>query len=305
VLNLDAENELEVGRGYAATRHIQRIVERERRNLLGTLVAQGDIVVGATELSAEEAERVRGLPGLAWSPTPSALTLLAQAGARPSAAPDFETLRTVNARAFAADVRSPLRAEAFEKHLVRDREQALAQLSRPAAEGWLVRRTFGAAGRGRRRIRAGKPGASELAWLARGFQSGPLIIEPWVTITREFTRSGWVNTDATVHSAAPCLQATTAAGAWTATECADAGALARGEDARLEEAFFSAGRALAEAGYFGPYGIDSYRYRSNGPGSPEILNPLSEINARFTMDWVTGMSDRQGLEARRGWIERA
>ena len=61
------------------------------------------------------------------------------------------------------------------------------------------------------------------------------------------------------------------------------------DDSRLEEAAARAGEALARAGYHGPFGIDAFRYRS-APGAPERLNPLSEINARFTMDWSTAMA---------------
>ncbi|MAB80736.1 MAG: hypothetical protein CMJ89_15415 [Planctomycetes bacterium] len=301
VLNLDAENELEAGPGYTPARHIQRIVARERKHLFGTLVAPGDVVVEAGSTGGEESARARGLPGLAWSPTPRARALLARAGAIPVAGPTLETLRTVNGRPFALEVRATLREDGFDKHLARNLEQALALLAQPAREGWLVRRTFGAAGRGRRRIASGRPSSTELAWLVKGLRKGALIIEPWVTITQEFTRSGWVARDGHVSSAAPCFQATTREGAWRRTECAERGAITRAEDARLEGAFFAAGRALAGAGYFGPFGIDSFRHRCGGPGSAELLNPLGEINPRFTMDWVAGMSADQGRKAIRAW----
>ena len=40
-------------------------------------------------------------------------------------------------------------------------------------------------------------------------------------------------------------------------------------------------RALFEAGYFGPFGIDAYRYRDG-------FCAQSELNARYTMGFVTG-----------------
>ena len=58
----------------------------------------------------------------------------------------------------------------------------------------------------------------------------------------------------------------------------------------------AAGAALASAGYFGAFGIDAYRYRLDGR---EALNPMSEINARFTMDWTVGMVDGPEREALR------
>ena len=74
------------------------------------------------------------------------------------------------------------------------------------------------------------------------------------------------------------------AGAWTRTEQAEHAALSGEDDARLEQAVAAAGAALADAGYFGPFGIDAFRHRT---ARGEVLNPLSEINARFTMDWTT------------------
>ena len=87
---------------------------------------------------------------------------------------------------------------------------------------------------------------------------------------------------------APCFQATTPTGAWLRTEPAQRGQVARNDDLRLEQACATAGAALARAGYFGPFGIDAFRHRTPGKAGTDVLNPLSEINARLTMDWVTG-----------------
>ena len=58
---------------------------------------------------------------------------------------------------------------------------------------------------------------------------------------------------------------------------------------RLQEALEAAGRALAEAGHHGAFGIDAFLHRWKG--SVE-LNPLSEINARYTMDWALSFGQR-------------
>jgi len=195
-------------------------------------------------------------------------------------------------------VRAPLAGASFEKHVVTSLEGALERLARPAALGWLVRRTFGAAGRGRRRLHAGRCEPEARAWLVASLRQGPLVIEPWVTVTREHTRSGWVAPDGSVSLSAPCFQATTREGAWVRSERCERGSLAPGDDARLEEAAARAGAALAAAGYHGPYGIDAYHHRG---AHGEVLNPLSEINARFTMDWTTAMAEaaRAGDAGRR------
>ena len=154
-----------------------------------------------------------------------------------------------------------------------------------------MRRNFGAAGRGRRRLHAGRPTPNELAWIRASLRRGPLVVEPWVRVTREYTRSGRVSEDGDVTLSAPCFQETTASGAWTRTTLAERGAVSGTDDARLEEAAACAGAALARVGYHGPFGVDAFRYRT-APGAPTRLNPLSEINARFTMDWATAMATR-------------
>ena len=100
----------------------------------------------------------------------------------------------------------------------------------------------------------------------------------------EYTRSGWVDPAGDVLISTPCFQETTREGAWTRTQPAARGEVGREDDARLAEMMQHVGEALARAGYTGPFGIDAYRH-ANGAGHGTVLNPLSEINARFTMDW--------------------
>lgn len=286
VLNLDAEHELEAGRGYAPTKHLRAIVARERTRLVGTLVRPGDRVLTQEDCLAGSA---RGLEGVAWSPTPRALALLELAGAELRPAPSFDTLRRVNMRPFALGVRAPLARASFAKQRATSMERALELLANPAPDGWLVRRSFGAAGRGRRRIAAGRPTADEKQWLVASLRRGPLVLEPWVQITREYTRNGWVHSDGRVEVLAPGLQETTREGAWIRTASAASQDLRDEDDLRLGEAVESAGLALGAAGYFGPFGIDAFRHRAlDGRGPREVLNPLSEINARYTMDWAGG-----------------
>ena len=283
VLNLDAEEELAARHRYEPTRHLHEIIAREGARLAGSLVEPGDIVVDeCTPVGA-----ATGFEGRAWSPTPRARRLLERAGASVAEAPGMEVLRRVNARPFASDVRTTLLSPAFEKHVASDLEPVLALLARPADAGWLVRRTFGAAGRGRRRMASGKPTDPERAWLVASLRKGPLVIEPWVEVTREFTRSGFVERTGRVRIAGPCFQRTTREGAWIATKRSGAGEVQSTDDHELERATQSAGEALARAGYFGPFGIDAFRYRA---GARQLLNPMSEINARYTMDWTLAMT---------------
>lgn len=305
VLNLDAEHELEAVKHYQPTAHLRAIVARERQRLFATLVAPGDLVLDtedpshlelltergtarpASELDLERARLAGGFEGVAWCPTPRALARLASAGASISSVPNLETLRTVNARPFATAVRATLASSSFDKHVVIELESALDHLARPAPHGWLVRRTFGAAGRGRRRIASGRPDEGERLWLVASLRHGPLVIEPWVEIVREHTRSAFLASDGTITISPPCFQETRD-GAWTRTELSGPSDVERRDDAALAGAVERAGEALARSGYFGPFGIDAFHHRALD-GSGVVLNPLSEINARFTMDWADAM----------------
>jgi hypothetical protein len=251
-----------------------------------------------------------GLPGLAWSPTPSALALLAAVGARVARGPSLDILRAVNGRPLVARLQGQLGLEhgALGKLIAGDLEQALGILARPALLGWLVRRCFGAAGRGRMRIEAlggarTVPSDGECAWLVASLRLGPLVLEPWVEITAEFTRSAWLNGAGRVSVSAPCLQTTGETGAWAQSERSQRDAIGRADDVALGQALELAGAALHGAGYSGPFGIDAFRHRVPGAtGSSTVLNPISEINARYTMDWTCAMgsgapdpgSDRDG-----------
>lgn len=285
VLNLDAEHELEAPRGWQPTAKLRAIVREQRERLLGVLVGPRDLVLDEEDL-VDGRRRAAGMRGRAWLPTPRALKILAAAGAAPPSAPPLEVLQRVNRRDWAARLRAPHAEDSFEKHIALDIESALARIALPSERGWLVRRGFGAAGRGRRRIRSGKPDAGETAWLVASLRLGPLVIEPWMDLVREHTRSGLVRPDGSLLLSAPCFQTTTVEGAWTGTRRAEAGELAREDDERLAHMLETVGRELSREGYRGPYGIDAWSCRKDGR---VVLNPLSEVNARFTMDWATAL----------------
>ena len=126
---------------------------------------------------------------------------------------------------------------------------------------------------------------AELAWIDAGLRSGPLVVEPFVQITRETTRCAWLSREGALTIAGPGFQTTTPTGGWVDTAPVEARAIDDTDDARLLHALEVAGRALHADGYFGPYGIDAFWHRPLDGSPGEALNPLSEINARLTMDW--------------------
>ena len=290
VLNLDAEEELATERVYRPKQQTLQLVRTKRELLRGSLVQPGDLILDG-DTPAPDLRRAleREARVLLWSPTPSAQGLARSHGFEVPRAPAVDCLREVNARSFAAALHQALQTEELatgdlQKVVVASLESALEVLARPAKLGWLVRRPFGAAGRGRRRFHSGAQGEGEQAWLRASLVLGALVIEPLVRVEREFTRSGHVDARGHVTQRTPCLQATDSNGAWMESQAARSADLPAELDVRLDEAFFAAGLELHRAGYFGPFGIDGFTYR-NSRGEKR-LNPLSEINARFTMDWA-------------------
>lgn len=278
------------------------------------------------QLEAIERSACAQLTTTAWMPTTRAHAIAAKLGTRLSlesltaqastSTPDLATLTLANARDFTAALHARLTNEAGEVFLAGDDPKhahkkaiaptldiALELLARPAPLGWLVRRRFGAAGRGRRKLygapldsiqtSAAHLSAADLAWLEASLRTGPLVIERFVEIQTEYTRSGFVTQTGDVLLSEPCFQATNATGAWTRTERPlETGDIARADDLALSLALESAGRELAAIGYAGPFGIDAFRYSDPDRPGHTRLNPLSEINARLTMDWRLAMGDK-------------
>lgn len=271
VLNLDADFELgssgswEVPKAMAEV--LDRVTERAAR-----LLAPGDVLL-------EEGVRVpAGTVGRAWCPTASAIARLVAAGATPEEAPSVEILRAVNDRAFSAGMGQCLPGAAYVMELARVRRVLSARRG-----PWLLKRAFGAAGRGQRRVGPGPLTDADVAWVEASLRVGGLQVEPRVEIEREFVVHGMLQKDGALEVHEPLVQECDEAGTWVACRAPVGKELAPREAAQLDQSAFLVGGALAQAGYFGPFGLDAYRWvRDSGE---RVLNPRSEINARYTMAW--------------------
>lgn len=280
VLNLDADLELARPSRYSPSRAAIEANTVFRPNAL-KLLGPDDVVIDEGGRLSKE---TRGVPGRAFCPTPRALRMLAIAGAVPEAAPSLEVLRAVNSRAFACPVNEP---DAFGSRFVTDAESAIHVLSVPSPSGrWLAKRAFGFAGKGQRRVGA-NPTTADRAWIAASMRLGGLQIEPWVETTIEVAIHGSIDGEV-VRRGQPCVQQCDAFGAWQSTRLATVDELDPGESRALHDAFDETADALRRAGYFGPFGIDAFRWR-DGRGALRF-RARSEVNARYTMGYAVGMS---------------
>ncbi|MEZ6021719.1 MAG: hypothetical protein R3F17_17000 [Planctomycetota bacterium] len=161
-----------------------------------------------------------------------------------------------------------------------------------AGGSWLLRRGFGAAGRGRIRV-IETVGQAEATWIAASHRMGDLCLEPWVQVEAEYSTAGFIERDGGVEVALPRIQEVDRAGQWLASTAIERG---DGRDMELlRSATRAAGTALHQAGYWGPYSLDGFRYLAADGSTAWQL--LGDLNARFTMAW--GLSFRAELRGDR------
>jgi hypothetical protein len=279
-LNLDAEYELATIGSYTRSRAAQGFIDAHRS-------AASD-VLGAGDVLLEEFDQRRDLGGplrgRAWCPTPSALARLRAIGATPEPAPSVEVLRAVNDRAFCASLGQTLE---FARHCT-SLDQLRATLAGPdGPSDWLAKRAFGLAGRGRRKLRRSECSAADERWLIASLREGGVQLEPWLSIEAEFAVNGELTPDGELCLGAPRYEQLDEHGSWKASRDATAADLSGEEAAQLIHEARRVAAALSARGYFGPFGVDSYRYHDPASGLLR-LQPRSEVNARYTMGWTVG-----------------
>jgi hypothetical protein len=273
VLNLDAELELARTRSSYVSRLklSAQLAEfgRESRALLGP----EDVLIEPGKSHPE------GLVGRAWCPTPRALSALAAAGVAVEPHPDASVLRRVNHRLFAHELGGGL---PHQRYLT---ERApLEALLRAAERPWLLKRPLAFAGRGQMRF-YGAITDKQWAWLDVSLAQDGLIVEPLVAPTLELSMHGFLWQGGDFELGRVCVQRVTERGVFRGVRLAERGELSAFEATALVTQAERVAQALHGAGYFGPFGVDAYRYLLHGDTE---FCALGEINARYTMGFVTG-----------------
>lgn len=271
MLNLDAEFEM-AAPSYCAPRRLLAQLERYgqgARALLGPL----DVLLEA------ESQRSSEKIGRAWCPTPRALARMVQAGVEPEPHPSLSVLRAVNHRKFATDLRLGLPEQSY----VEDRASLDAVLSNQT-HPWLLKRPLSFAGRGQQRI-IGRVDATQSAWIDASLRRTGLVIEPLIIPTLEVSLHGFIWRDRRHELGRACVQQVSERGVFRSIRLLRVGELFASEEEQLIHAAEQTAVALAGVGYFGPFGIDGYRYSVDGRCG---FCALGEINARYSMGFVTG-----------------
>jgi len=283
-LNFDADDELAHPVGYAPS---QALVAR-----FGPLAARLAGLVPPQDAVIEEWNENVPIPsgtfeGRAFCPTPRALRALSSAAAATGPVPPLEVLQRVNHRAFSADLGQTLPGARFVRTW-EELEDALRFSSGP----WVLKRAFGFAGRGRQRLRSNliEPALEPFARASIEFGGG-LQVEPWVERVLDVGLHGFVAPDGAVITGDLTRQEIDDMGAWVTSSRLAGGALTPTEERSIRQEAERAAEALHRAGYFGPFGIDAFRWKLAN-GAPRF-NARSEINARYSMGWAVGMGHRR------------
>ncbi|MCG5054717.1 MAG: hypothetical protein KA712_17280 [Myxococcales bacterium] len=284
VLNLDAE--LELARPHQRpTARLAAQLAHHRALAMG-LLGPDDVLFSETGMPLVPSDPGRaastGLVGRAFCPTPRALRALRAAGVSPEPHPPVEVLRAVNHRAFAHGLGRGLHGQ----RLIRSLPEAHDLVADGGA--YLLKRPLSFAGRGQCRL-LGTVDEMARRWLVASLRDDLLLAEPLVRPLVEFSRHGFLTAAGDLRLGRPCVQEVSARGAFVSVRPAEASDLSPSEADALAEAANAVGAALAEAGYFGPFGVDAYRYAAaHGEG----FCALSEVNARYTMSFATGFPER-------------
>jgi hypothetical protein len=288
VLNLDADLELALPHGYTPRRAVLEAMKPYVALLARSVLGPEDRLVDEVFVALPASERATYI-GRAFCPTPRAVAALRRAGATPEPHPGVDVLRRVNARAFAASLGQTLPGASFVTEL--DAALVVLATSPPVGNGWRVKRNFGMTGRGQRVVTRA-PDDGDLAFLRAGMTEGGVQIEPNLSIAAEYGIHGMLDAGGDASLGVVVSQRCDARGAWLATEPIrsptqhdlETAATLRAEGERVAA-------ALGRSGYFGPFGVDSYVYRSEN-GNLDI-QLRSEINARYSMGFAIGLQGQE------------
>jgi hypothetical protein len=202
-------------------------------------------------------------------------------------APPIDVLADALSRSICVRAGLTLRGALF----TQSAEVAVARLAEPVDGGrWLVRRSWGFAGRGRLLVPFGPQTPQVLAFIKRAMTEGGLLVEPWMERTMDAALHGFLCRDGALVEGEPCIAEVNDGGVWIASRRAGSGDLALDERQALQASLRDSAAVLRELGWFGPFGVDGFRYRQDGEMR---FNPRCEINARYSMGWAVGMGDRR------------
>ncbi len=199
--------------------------------------------------------------------------------------PPVEVLIKANARETFAAL-DPLPGASVAESLGELREAVEAEPLTRSGQGasdrpaWVLRRSLSCAGGGR--LVAESWGPEVASWGGAALAAGPVEVQPLVDIVDEYSIHGWLDRSGELRCGAPLC--------WRPAEDApDVGGpppLSKLEMATICDSARGVGSTLRSMGYFGPFGVDAFRWR-RADGATR-LQVGTDINARWTLHFARG-----------------
>ncbi len=267
--------ELEWARPTALTwRETQRAQLEARRPQFAALT-RGEASAFLDELPACRME-ARGCSALLWAVTPETLKRARLAGLRLPQAPDCALIKVLNDKTRLEE----LNGEALipGRLVARSRDEALKALR--AASGCMrLKRPFGCAGRGQRRLSA-QLTDDDRRFLDAALRAGPVVLEPELEAAELLCQHAMVGPRRVIfgqglHQEVDSWGAPT--GSFQASNAGTARALRRHAERITQQ--------LLRRGYFGPFGIDVLLHQG------ELF--VIDLNVRFTLGFGPGLGARR------------
>ena len=273
LLNLDADVELAKPVGYTArhrvTQNVQRHLDACVALTLGEAVCGRDTIDRASQV-------------FAWCPTPSARNTLRKLNLSCVRGPELDVLRRANDRAWTVPLGDPTLCRSFVAPT--DDWRRLLLEARSPSGTWRLKRRFGFAGRGQYRLSPTLKAGDE-RWIEDSLKAGGLLREADLPLQEEFSIHGYVDPEELMVGT-PVSFSTDPYGS---PSVAPRAGIERADWVQaLERAATTVAEYLREFGYFGPFGVDAFAWNASGSS---VLNPVSDVNARFTLAWSTGMGN--------------
>ncbi|HSC88147.1 MAG TPA: hypothetical protein VLC09_12780 [Polyangiaceae bacterium] len=297
LLNPDAESELRSPRGpnYTAPASVVRSMLAQRA--LFAPLLQGEPGCFIAELTTTDAHdhTLRG-PALLWCPTPSAQRAARRAGYSLPPAPEPDVLRRAMSRRLLAESSLP----APPGRCFVTSEEALEVALAPvfAGELWRAKPAYSFASRGQRKLSRHHL-ELDRRFLSDALRHGGLLLEPELELQRELSIHGLVRPSESPLLGSPCVQALDEFGQPLRVDALESLDERDGRDVRSAELRLlgeQAAATLAHVGYFGPFGLDVLEDRGGNLWA-------SDLNARFTLGWSTGMAAARAEAL--AWLLRA
>jgi hypothetical protein len=239
---------------------------------------------------------------VAWLNTPVA-SRVAEETQRTLLGADPEVVRVVHDKAFAhrLAVAERLLPTCLEGHIavlepdcLRDSKRAVEVIEAKLAKwpAWMAGRftlkpRFGTSGRGRVAGNAGRVGEVS-GGFTRLAESGGALLEPWLKRTSDLSAQLWIGSDGEIVLLGTTELLVEGSGLYRGHRgfVDSRGRVTSGSpfDEAVRESAVAVARAAADAGYWGPCGVDAFAFEME-PGR-EALRGVVEFNARFTLGIV-------------------